>query len=129
LLFAVALVDLDDPQALQGTDWRLTHLHGTAIRIDDPQTAPSLMLQASPARFSGSGGCDRITGRYQLNGQAITFGPVAGTRMACATGMDIEMAYVQSLADVETWRIVGNALELLDADGDVIARFESRDAK
>jgi heat shock protein HslJ len=75
---------------------------------------------------AGYGGCNRLGGSYMLEGSSLRFGPLAGTMMACANGMDAEKAYLEALARVAGWRIRGVHLELLDAGGAVLARFESR---
>lgn len=125
LLVAGSAGDAFQSLPLRSTEWKLTHLGGKAVTVADPQTAPSLMLGINPTRFSGSGGCNRIMGTYQLNAASITFGPAAGTRMACASGMDTEAAFVEGLAHVKTWRINGRVLELLNAGSQVVARFEA----
>jgi heat shock protein HslJ len=40
--------------------------------------------------------------------------------------METEKAFLEALAQVRTWRIAGIHLELMDAGGAVLARFESR---
>jgi hypothetical protein len=51
--------------------------------------------------------------------------PVAGTRMACANGMEQEQRFLTSLNQVERYRLSGHHLELLDGSGSVLARFEA----
>jgi heat shock protein HslJ len=50
---------------------------------------------------------------------------MAGTMMACERGMEQEQRFLQSLAKVARYRIEGRRLELLDAGGAVVARFEA----
>lgn len=50
---------------------------------------------------------------------------MAGTMMACPTGMEQEQRFLQSIERVERYRISGSHLEMLDAAGAVIARFEA----
>jgi heat shock protein HslJ len=45
--------------------------------------------------------------------------------MACVQGMETENAFLQALQHVSTWKIAGNQLELLDAAGNLVARFEA----
>ncbi|CAN5884114.1 hypothetical protein BH18ACI5_BH18ACI5_26650 [soil metagenome] len=115
------------PPSLQGTAWTLTHLGGEPVTVQDPQTAPSLTLQVNALRLSGSGGCNRIMGTYELNGQSLRFGPVVGTRMSCLNGMDTEVAFIAALAQIKSWRIAGSVLQLMDAGGRPVARFDARD--
>jgi heat shock protein HslJ len=46
------------------------------LRLTSPGNPPS-------GRLSGSDGCNRVTGSYERMGAAITFGPTAGTQIAC----------------------------------------------
>jgi heat shock protein HslJ len=46
--------------------------------------------------------------------------------MACPDGMGTEAALVDALERAASWGIVGEHLELLDADGSRVARFERR---
>jgi heat shock protein HslJ len=46
--------------------------------------------------------------------------------MACPEGLEAEKAFLEALPRVAGWRIKGVHLEMLDAGGAVVARFESR---
>jgi heat shock protein HslJ len=45
--------------------------------------------------------------------------------MACPAGMEQEQRFLQSIEQVERYRISGSHLEMLDGAGAVIARFEA----
>ena len=75
--------------------------------------------------MSGSGGCNRVTGSFELDGDKLRLRQMAGTMMACPAGMEQEQRFLQSLEKVERYRIRGSHLEMLDASGAVIARFEA----
>jgi heat shock protein HslJ len=61
-----------------------------------------LSTQSGQRRASGFSGCNRYTGAYMLKDGKLGFGPLAGTRMACATpGGKIEGAYLDALAHIE----------------------------
>ena len=64
-------------------------------------------------------------GLYELNGDRLTFRRVAITMMACRKGMATEKAFMKTLAEVKTWKIVGEELELFDGDGHLAARLET----
>jgi heat shock protein HslJ len=110
---------------LENTYWRLTQLGDTAINATFNQQAAHLILYSQTQLVSGSGGCNRMTGSYQLNGAQLTFSHMAGTMMACITGMDTEKAFLQALGRVNKWRITGRRLDLQDAKGKVIVRLEA----
>jgi heat shock protein HslJ len=110
---------------LAGTDWNLVKL-GTNALPQGGQRAPHLLLNATQQRVSGSGGCNRLTGSYTLSGSdGIGLSQMAVTRMACATGMELEQEFLKSLEQVKRWRIDGERLELLDATGTTLASFQS----
>jgi len=111
--------------ALEGTDWKLISLGETPIHSASKQQEPSLLLAAENHRVSGSGGCNRLMGGYELSGDQLTFSKMAGTMMACAGGMDTEKALLNALARVKKWKITGQSLELFDSHGRLLARFES----
>ena len=66
-----------------------------------------------------------MQGGFELDGDKLRLTRMAGTRMACPSGMDIEQGFLQSLEKVERWRIKGSHLEMLDGAGAVVARFEA----
>jgi heat shock protein HslJ len=80
-------------------------------------------------RVTGYGGCNELTGTYTLKGNDLTFGGVAMTRRACIDGMDTEGIFAPALTGVRSWRILGEHLELYDASGTTVARFEARALK
>jgi heat shock protein HslJ len=113
--------------SLENTNWRLTSLGDTPVTATSP--APHITLDQASRRVNGSGGCNRITGSYELDGNRLRFSHMAATLMACAAGLDTEKAFLHALEQVRTWKAPGQQLELDDADGHPVARFEARPAK
>jgi heat shock protein HslJ len=113
------------PVGVEGTRWKLTNIRGENLRSDQSLHAPYLMLDAKTHRLSGSSGCNRLMGGYKLDGEHLSFGPIAGTMMACATGMDVEQRFKAVLPQVSRWRIKGQTLHLLDGRGHLLAGFET----
>jgi heat shock protein HslJ len=58
-----------------------------------------------------------------LDGDKLRLGRMAGTMMACLSGMDEERHFLQSLGTVERYRISGDRLELLNGADAIVARF------
>ena len=110
---------------LRGTNWRLVRLGEAPVEVSAGQTAPQLVFANDALQVSGSGGCNRITGGFTLEGDRLHLGPLAGTMMACVKGMEQEQRFLQALNHVERYRISGQQLELLDGAGTVLARFEA----
>lgn len=57
-------------------------------------------------RFSASVGCNRLIGSYRRHGGFLSFGRIAGTRMACADGLgEQEGAFLQAMKNVDGYTI------------------------
>jgi uncharacterized lipoprotein YbaY/heat shock protein HslJ len=112
---------------LENTWWKLTRLGEKPVWVGEGQQEPYLILKTD--RMEGSGGCNRMTGSYTLDGEKVAFGPIATTLMACLTGAETEKAFHEALGRAGTWKIEGQHLELLDAEGAMVARFEARRMK
>ena len=111
---------------LADTLWRLTRLGDRDVPpAADVRGQASLSFQAEPMRFSGSSGCNRLIGSYTAENAAMTL-TAAGTMMACPGAMADETAFLAALKATRTYRIVGPWLDLFDAKGVRLARFEAR---
>lgn len=112
-----------EPSTLElvGTEW-------SAIAINNGREAVVSLVIGTKAsltfdaegRVTGFGGCNRIFGAYEVDGDAIRIGPMAGTRMLCAEPAGVaeqEAALLAALEAATTWTIRGGRLQLRDADG------------
>ena len=77
---------------LRGTTWLLTTLGDKAITATDTARAAQMILRPDSKQVNGSGGCNRLFGVYELNGDALRFSGIGSTKMACQDGMDTETA-------------------------------------
>jgi copper homeostasis protein (lipoprotein) len=112
---------------LLDTNWVLTALSGKPVLIGEKQREPNIVLHSKDQRVAGFSGCNRVLGGYTLKGDALSFGQLAGTMMACVgEGMELEQAFLAALGQVAKWKVTGQHLELADAAGKVLARFEAR---
>ena len=87
------------------------------------------MLRREGARVTGFTGCNTLAGTYKHDGSgALVFGPLITTRMACVadTANAQEAVFVKALQGINSYRIVGDSLELRDAAGSTRIRFEAR---
>jgi heat shock protein HslJ len=103
--------------------WKAVVLAGISVPTLPANREAHLVFQ-SGGRLSGSDGCNRIVGSYTLKGEAVTFGQVAGTQMACPDTSDVERRFRSALKGTSHWRIVGSRLELFGATGSPLAVFE-----
>lgn len=111
--------------SLENTYWRLVRLGERPVTQPERQREAHLILHPADGRVSGSGGCNRLAGGYELDGERLTFGRMAGTLMACGEGMDTERAFLDALARARKARVLGQQLQLFDADDQPLARFEA----
>ena len=110
---------------LRGTYWKLVRLGDMRVQVAEKQREPHLILANFEPRVSGNGGCNRVTGTFELDSDKLRLRGMASTRMACVAGMEQEQRFLQSIEKVERYRISGGHLDMLDAGGAVIARFEA----
>ena len=111
---------------IRNTRWNLVALGDKPVTASDAQRTAHLMFAPDSKQVTGSGGCNRMFGVYELNGGNLRFSGVGSTKMACKSGMDTENQFLGSLLHVKTWKIVGQQLELSDSTDTVVARFESQ---
>ncbi|NHQ75772.1 META domain-containing protein [Roseovarius gahaiensis] len=112
---------------LTNTYWRIDKMRGESIKGLSDRREPHLVLQnESSPRFRATAGCNWMSGSYERHGNRLTFGPAAGTRMACPAPLGrIEDTLAQTLGAVREYRITGNNLTFLDGKGEVIAIFSA----
>ncbi len=109
---------------LLNTYWKLIQLNDAEIIVGANQREPNIQFNAEN-RVTGSDGCNSISGGYILDGEKLTLGPMAGTRMACAEGGEQAQAFNEALTKVASYTVHSDQLELRDATGLVVARFSA----
>lgn len=119
LLAACAATPPQEPPAgpsLAETEW---------LRIDDDNAAPHFpTLNFTERGASGHAGCNRWFSSVLRSGDAMTFGNIGTTRMACAEpAMAAERNFIAALNDSQGMRMEGDELVLYDIGGAQTARF------
>jgi heat shock protein HslJ len=102
-LAACAITERAATTELPGTSWQLVDLDGTLPVAD---AVPTLNFDQAGA-VNGSTGCNTYNGEVSIDGNAITFGPLATTMMACADpDADAqERAFTAAIEDVDSYTI------------------------
>lgn len=113
----------DEP--LVNTYWKLTQVGDAALQAVDSQREAHFVLHTEESRVAGSTGCNHLAGNYRLENDALHFGPLINTRMACLQGGETEQAFLAALEATATWQIEGQTLTLRDASGAAVAHFEA----
>ncbi len=106
------------------TYWKLAELgDAPALAGDAPQEA-HLRLMAEGSRATGSTGCNRLIGPFQLERDRLRLGPLATTRMACVDPARArqEQEYLRALEATERVAVVDGRLTLYAGERE-LARF------
>jgi heat shock protein HslJ/uncharacterized lipoprotein NlpE involved in copper resistance len=120
ILSACATIPPVPPVRLDDTVWMLAELPGTELLPDVPVT-----IRFEGDRIGGSDGCNHFGGTYAVTGAALDIGDdLAATQMACAEPvMQQASTFTTALMKAEGVRRTNDTLQLLDANGTVLARL------
>lgn len=113
---------------LQQTYWKATELAGRPVVAGTVGREAHLVLSAE-GRVTGSDGCNHVAGTYEMTGDGLRFSRMIATQMACRNTGDTERAFHDTLNRAAGWRIAADRLELFDAAGALLGRFEAADRK
>lgn len=104
------------------TYWKLVSVRGMEV----PESSREAHIVMGPdGRLSGNTGCNLMKGTYEVDGQALTFGPILTTRMFCREVAASERALIHALPLVARWSTTGDRLELLSESGVSLAVFQA----
>ena len=108
------------------TYWKLTELMGKPVKkTPQGKREVHIIMKKQDNRIQGFGGCNSITGVYELKkGAFISFKNVASTLMACAD-METEAALKKVLERADNYTIRRDTLSLNKARMAPLARFEA----
>lgn len=113
---------------LENTHWTLTRVGDTVVDAGAAEREPHIVLHSTTRRVSGAAGCNQLLGSYTLNRTNLSFGTLATSRMACPSAMQVERRFLAALRATRSVRLRRDNLDLLDANGRFVARFEAREA-
>jgi heat shock protein HslJ len=96
-----------------GGDWHLVGLEGQRA------PAPLSITFTSDGKVSGKAPCNRFFGSYSGPLPAVVLSALGSTRMAC-DALDVEAAYLESLAAVQRAEFAENRLFLIGPEGRIL---------
>ena len=119
-----------DPMTQLSRNYQLVQLNGVNLKARDfAKGLPTLKIDPTAGTVSGMGGCNNFSTTATMPSNEgkkkkdmvptnrITFGSVAGTKMACPN-MDTETSYFQLLDGKEwTYQLQGDRLVMEDING------------
>ena len=107
--------------AVEGTTWRLASLPGHDAAFLDA-VPDGVTVRFADGALQAFAGCNRLRGGYTVDGDRLTFGPIAGTMMACPPPVgDVENAVVRALTGTQRFAVTGDTLTLTTDAGSALA--------
>jgi heat shock protein HslJ len=120
------------PISLTGTTWLLTmYNNGKEALVSTLADAEITAVFGEDGSLSGSAGCNDYNASYTVTGDAMTVSAPATTRMMCAEPagvMDQETAYLAALTMAASYSIVGDELDIADAEGNTLLTYTAAKA-
>lgn len=99
-------------------EWNIVEVGGNKTLPTDHSGLPFIGFDATDHKIYGNSGCNRMMGTYSIDlvKKALTFGPIAGTRMACPD-MTIEQKIMQAMNEVCSFSVKSkHKISLLDSN-------------
>ncbi len=114
--------DTQDPAALEGESWILTQMLTAGGQTEIVDVGVSASFDGTT--ISGNSGCNSYNASYEATGAQISFGPIAGTAMACGEPEgSTEARFLQLLEGVGSYEVSGRSMSMNDADGTPVLQF------
>lgn len=110
---------------LENTYWKLSEMNGIPVSTPENQREVHFVLtkDGNDTTLKGFAGCNTMGGTYTTTGNKIKFSTFS-TKMMCNERMDIENFIFSTLRDADTYKIIGETLELYQGNT-FLAKFES----
>lgn len=114
---------------LLGNTWLLDFYHyskqGLVYVLDKTKVSLELTPQGT---LAGSNGCDQYFSGYTLTANQLAIGPIATRHSTCTGTREVMIqaqAYATALSSTASYRIEKQQLTLLNAQGNIVARFHA----
>jgi uncharacterized lipoprotein YbaY len=107
---------------LFGRRWRLTELRGNAVNT----TRAYVVFNRDKMRYSGEGGCNSFSGRFEISATNLKLSPAVHTLMACGDreAQQVEDNFLKGLEQSTGFQINDDILHL-SAAGSPILTFKA----
>jgi len=117
-----------EPAALENTEWQATGINNGKGGVVSTATTSFSTAVFTEGQLSGTGGCNRFTATYEIEGDQITIGPAGATEKLCIEPeglMDQEQQYFEALGRARTFSLTPEKLELRDGGGALQVSFRA----
>jgi heat shock protein HslJ len=103
---------------LAGTSWDVTSYNNGKEAVVSLAVGTAITLMFADGQATGKA-CNNYFGPFTEDGEKVTIGPLANTRMMCVEEgvMEQEAMYMTALQAAATWSVDGSMLTLRDASG------------
>ena len=125
-VFAVSCGNAEkDLKVAESTQWKMISLAGVENVLMPEEDSYTLAFSNADGRFFGKANCNRYFGTYSVDKEyKMTFSKPGATMMMCRDD-NSEGAYLSILDKVSSFAINSGNLELVDANGAVLATFKA----
>ena len=116
--------------ALVGPTWLMTaYNNGKQAVVSGVADTEVTAVFGADGQLSGSAGCNRYNAPYTVDGDKITIGAPATTRMMCPQPiMDQEAQYLAAIQLAATYNVQGSRLDLRSAEDALQATYTQQPA-
>lgn len=112
--------------ALLNTRWRVVEIDGQPVRLVPGRHEPYAQLSSAGNQVRGFGGCNAFSGGFEQGSDGMRFLRLVSTRKSCPGDvLGQEGRLLAALEATASRRVVGDTLQLRDAQGTVRLRFEA----
>jgi heat shock protein HslJ len=119
MLAALSIAVADDPN-LEGSEWLAVDVHGSAAADETNAT----IRFPGAGKADGNAGCNAFSASVSIEGDTMSFGPVAATRRMCGMRIDAaETKFLGALEKTASFVINHHVLRLSDADGNEVIKL------
>lgn len=114
-----------EPDPLDGTRWELVAFESETRAPSIPEQ-PRLFITFNRGELNLQGGCNAVSGNYQIENNRITITFVEATLVDCSDSMpginDVEDSFSNAMPTFESYTIEGDQLLIRYADGELLFR-------
>jgi heat shock protein HslJ len=104
-------------QSTSVEEMAITRIVLDGVEVPGVTEAKASIALTEEGDVHGYGGCNRFFGGYRLEGENISFSPIASTRRYCEGTMAVEDALFMALGKVNKLKVSAKGISLLSEDG------------
>jgi len=108
--------------------WDVAAIADPSGDLAPPVEGTTLTASITDTEINGSSGCNNYMGAAAIDGSSVSFGPLAGTLMACAETdvMDQEQLFLTLLQSTDSWEGTSEGVDL-KTDGTTVIQLVATD--